>query len=60
MQALRGVFRAPMGLFDEYRALGFKHPRKFNYYMFYMAGMLIMFAGKGVEKITVQGPHNSI
>ena len=52
---LRQVFRAPMGIFDEYRALCFKSPRAMNYYMMNMGLVAVLFFGKGIERLAMYG-----
>lgn len=52
---LRSIARVPMGVFDEYRALCFKYPKAMNFYMLYASMFFILFAGKGYEKIVMQG-----
>lgn len=52
---LRSIFRVPMGVFDEYRAFYFKHPRTMNFYMLYACFFFAMFAGKGFEKMNMKG-----
>eukprot|EP00347_Sterkiella_histriomuscorum_P000288 403376457 len=52
---VRSIFRVPMGMFDEYRAFYFKHPRTMNFYLLYSAFFLALFAGKGFEKMAVHG-----
>ena len=55
---LRNIFRVPMGIFDEYRALGFKQPRMMNFYLMYFGLFWILFLGKGVEKLSMRGEQN--
>ena len=52
---LRSAFRVPMGIFDEYRSLYFRYPRAMNFWMMYSGTILILFLGKGAEKITLKG-----
>lgn len=56
---LRGVLRVPMGVFDEYRALCFKHPKFMNFYLLYVGTFFVLFLGKGVEKLTMRGEANT-
>jgi hypothetical protein len=53
--SLRALFRRPMGIFDEYRALCFTHPKAMNFYMMYIGVFFIMFYGKGCEKMVMHG-----
>ena len=52
---LRQILRVPMGMFDEYRALCFKSPRLMNFLMMYTGLVALLFFGKGIEKLCVQG-----
>ncbi len=51
--SLRQIFRAPMGIFDEYRALCFKSPRAMNFYMMNVGFIAILFFGKGMERLSM-------
>jgi hypothetical protein len=51
---LRSICRVPMGVFDEYRALYFKHPRTMNFFMLYTTVAVFLFFGKGFEKLALQ------
>ena len=44
-----------MGVFDEYRNLYFKYPRYMNFFSMYACFALVMYLGKGFEKISFQG-----
>ena len=44
-----------MGAFDEYSALRFKYPRAMNFWMMNVGMFAIMFFGKGIEKLSMQG-----
>jgi hypothetical protein len=52
---LRQIFRVPMGVFDEYRALCFKSPRMMNFFMMYTGMLALLFFGRGMEKICGAG-----
>jgi hypothetical protein len=52
---LKGVLRVPASMFDEYRALCFKYPKAMNFYMLYIGMFAVLFAGKGIEKMTMRG-----
>ena len=56
---LRSIFRVPMGVFDEYRALAFKYPRAFNFWYLYCMCAAVMFLGKGFEKLAVQSDQTN-
>lgn len=56
---LRSIFRVPMGVFDEYRALFFKYPRVMNFNYMYGIMFFFLFVGKGYEKIIARGKQNS-
>lgn len=50
---VRQIFRVPMSVFDEYRALCFKQPRMMNFFMMNMCVVFFLFMGKGIEKISL-------
>ena len=52
---LRQIFRAPMGVFDEYRALCFKSPRMMNFFMMYTGMIALLYLGRGMEKLCMSG-----
>ena len=52
---LRQILRAPLGIFDEYRALCFKSPRLMNFYMMYGGLLAILYFGKGMERLCMYG-----
>jgi hypothetical protein len=52
---LREIFRVPMGVFDEYRALCFKQPRMMNFWMMNCIMLSLLYFGKGFEKISLSG-----
>ena len=56
---LRSIARVPMSLFDEYRALTFRYPKMMNFYMMYMCFFVVLYAGKGIEKLSMRGEQTS-
>ena len=56
---LREIFRVPMGVFDEYRALCFKQPRAMNFWMMNVGVIALLFFGKGIEKMAVGSNHQA-
>ena len=52
---LGSIARVPLGMFDKYRQLAFKHPRTMNFYMMYMGLVGVLLVGKGVEKLCMRG-----
>ena len=55
---LRAIFRAPLGIFDVYSNYRFSYPRAFNFYFLYGMFGIVLFFGKGFEKINFKGPQN--
>ena len=47
----------PMGIFDEFRALGFRQPRAMDYWMMNCCLLAFLFFGKGIEKLSVGTGH---
>jgi hypothetical protein len=48
----RSIFRGPMGAFDTYSNMRYKHPKTHNFFLFYGIAAFILVAGKGMEKFT--------
>jgi len=57
---LREIFRVPMGVFDEYRALCFKQPRMMNFWMMNCIMLSLLYFGKGFEKISLSGGPQAV
>jgi hypothetical protein len=57
---LREIFRVPMGVFDEYRALCFKQPRTMNFWMMNCIMLSLLYFGKGFEKISLSGGPQAV
>lgn len=48
-----------MGVFDEYRAFYFRHPRTMNFGMLYFSFALVLVFGKFPEKFTFNSSQTS-
>ena len=56
---LRGIFRAPLGVFDVISNYRFTYPRTSNFYFIYASLALILYFGKGFEKMNMSGNQSS-